>query len=217
MIVALPCGQFSSKEREIIKSINPSFLTFPEFLDNFYVRYARYKDVNFRKLFLRVLRKHLERVEFVVYPDYQYDMSWLLRKYRDKKWIFPLHKKEELDFILEHGFEWVGMPHRKQWRDYSVKEFLLMTSEHGLKRWYLGWWDEHRWQNLLRFHGFDTTLPEYYAYKCAKIWYAPMRAKYVPWKYESVELFKINVENFSKFVKSLNISFTKWRWFYGGV
>ena len=136
-IVALPCLQFSSREREIIKKVNKCILTFPEFHDNYYVRYKRFKETNWRKMFLKSIMRHREHLKFVVYPDHQYDLAWLLKSFKDVQWIYPLHSKEEVDFVLAKGFDWVGMPFRRQWRDYTLEWFLDFTFEYRLKRWYL--------------------------------------------------------------------------------
>ncbi len=199
MIVALPCLQFSSRERAIIKQVNKCILTFPEFHDNYYVRYKRFKETNWRKLFLKSIMRHREYLKFVVYPDHQFDLVWLLKSFDDVQWIYPLHHREEAEFVLAKDFEWVGMPHRKKWRDYTLEWFLDFTKEHGLKRWYLGWWNETRWYILQYFNGFDTTLPEHYAYNSAKIWLGPHRTIKAE-NMKSIEIFTANIENFSRWV-----------------
>ena len=211
MIVAIPMDRKKDIKVDIIKEVDPTILTFPEFLDNFYVRYIRYRDLNFRKKFLRVFQKYINEVRVAIYPDYQYDLAWLLKKYSDKIWVFPLHKKEEIDFVVKHGFKWIGLPHRKKWRDYSIQEFIKITSEYGLKRWWLGWWSSRKFQPLHLFHGLDTTLPYVCAFKYGLIWRAPREKPRKAPKMNPLDRFRLNIENFSKFVKSLNISFTKWR------
>jgi len=171
-IVALP--DIAEDKAEIAKKYG--FISYPEFHDNFYVYYVRFKTINFRKIFLKHFIKNEKKIKFVVYPDYQYDMKWLIKTYNDKQWIFPLHKKKEFDFILKNEIEWVGFPHRNLrfpktlWGDYTLQEYLDFCGEHGLKKWYLGFWLESKPEILLRFNGLDTTIPEYYAGKCGKIW-----------------------------------------------
>ncbi len=166
-VYALPCLRFSSRERQLIKKLTDGkALTFPEFLDNFYVRYKRACF----KQFYSYLVKHSDQVKFAVYPDFRYDLHYLLKSFDHIQWLFPLHKKAELDFVLRHDFTWIAMPYREAWRDYSFPEFLEMAKQYGLKTWILGWWWESYPDSLKLVDGFDTTLPEYYAYKCSKIW-----------------------------------------------
>jgi len=194
-IYALPCLRFSSRERQLIKKLTDSkALTFPEFLDNFYVRY---KYACFKQFYAYLL-KYKDIVEFAVYPDYRYDLHLLLKSFSFINWLFPLHKKAELDFVLKHDFTWVAMPYRKAWRDYSFQEFLEITKQYSLKSWILGWWWESYPESLAFIDGFDTTLPEFFAYKCSKIW--------VSWKQHIESLdppitkFVRNVVNFHKAV-----------------
>ena len=200
MIVALPCLQFSSRERAIIKQINKCILTFPEFHDNYYVRYKRFRDVNWRKLFLKSIARHREHLKFIVYPDGQGDMVWLLDSFSDVEFIYPLHFQHELDFVLKHGFKWLGMPNRAKWRDYSIQWFIEVAEKYGYRKWYLGWWNERNYYWLKEFNGLDTTLPEYYAYKTGKIWYAPHRARKPREEMRAIDIFKVNVENFTKWI-----------------
>jgi len=205
-VTALPCFRFC-KEVEIARKYG--FLTFPEFLDNFYVRYVRYKDVNFRKTFLRYFSKFKENVKYVVFPDYQYNMTWLLRKYDNVIWVFPLHRKEEFDFILKHEFEWVGFPHRivrsnsKLWGNYTLQDYFDFCETYGLKKWYLGFWLEAKPYILLRFDGLDTTLPEYYSGKCGKIWLSWNKAVKPKKPMKTIEIFEQNVRNFKKALEKL--------------
>ena len=198
--VALPCLQFSSRERAIIKEVDKCILTFPEFHDNYFVRYKRFKQQNWRKLFIISISRHAEHVVFAVYPDMQKDMTYLLKKYDHINWIYPLHYMNELDFVLKHEFTWIGMPHRTKWRDYSVQWFVEITGKYGLKKWYLGWWNESNPSWLKEFNGFDTTLPEYYAYRGGKIWIRPLKAKKAE-NMKAIDIFRTNVVNFRNWVE----------------
>jgi len=62
------------------------------------------------------------------------------------------------------------MPYRDQWRNYSFEWFLQVAKQYGFKTWILGWWWENYPESLRLVNGIDTTIPEYYAYKCAKLW-----------------------------------------------
>ena len=194
MIVALPCIAFSVKEREIIKKYG--FLTYPEFLDNFYVRYkTRGYD-----LFSKLLRRYKDQVRFAVAPDYNYKlMEGLKEKYPHIDWIFPLHKKSELEIAKELGFEWLGISHRRAWRDYTIQ--WLVENADGFKLWYLGFWNERRPWILQYFDGFDTTIPETYSGKFGKIWLGWGRAVKPEKPMKTIEIFEINVRYFREVLK----------------
>jgi len=195
-VYALPCLRFSSRERALIKKLTDGkALTFPEFLDNFYVRYKHAKF----KQFYNYLVKHREQVKFAVYPDFRYDLHYLLKAFSHINWLFPLHQRKELDFALKHDFEWIAMPYRDAWRDYSFWEFLDFAKQHGLKTWILGWWWEDFPRSLAMVDGVDTTMPEYYAYKCSKIWLSFNKA--VESLDPPITKFARNVVNFHKAIQ----------------
>ena len=195
MIVALPCIAFSVKEREII--VKYGFLTWPAFIDNFYVRHRKRRFRYFQKL----LKRYKDKIQFAVAPDYDYElMERLKRLYPHITWIFPLHKKEELEIAKKLGFEWIGMPHREHFRDYSISWFVKNT--YGFKRWYLGFWLESRPEVLLNFDGFDTTIPETYSGKYGKIWLdwgKSVKAENM----KTIDIFETNVKNFRKAVNKI--------------
>ena len=198
MIVALPCIAFSVKERKLIKKYG--FLTFPEFLDNFFVKHK--SRPNFWK-FVEYLKKYEGTIKFAVLPDYQYHrMEWLMERFEVENWIFPLHKKEEIEIarkLKELGNVWLGFPHRENWRDYSLKWFL---KQEGFKKWYLGFWAESKPTYLLLFDGFDTTLPETYSGKYGKIWVSWKKA-IKPKNMKTIEIFERNLINFKKNIENL--------------
>jgi|GEM_PF-5817913 len=204
-IVALPCIHFSVKEREIIRKYG--FLTFPEFLDNHYV-----KDLRARP---RWLIRHIEKynVEFAIAPDYLYQTAIALKKkYDDVNWVFPLHRKAELKYALE--FDWIGFPHRPTFRDYTLKWFLQIFK--GKKKlWYLGFWWQSKPEILFHFDGFDTTIPETYSGKYGKIWLTWKKAvkPYKPMR--TIEIFQINVRNFRKALTQLLNNYTTLPKFFG--
>lgn len=196
VMVALPCIAFSVKEREIIRKYG--FMTWPEFIDNFYVRHRKRRY----RYFQRLLKRYNRQIRFAVAPDYDYDlMERLKRLYPHIQWIFPLHKKEELKIAKELGFEWVGFPHRENFRDYDLNWFLRNTM--GLKRWYLGFWKECDPYVLLAFDGFDTTIPETYSGKYGKIWLGWCGKSVKPQGMRTIEIFEINVRNFKRAVDKL--------------
>jgi len=198
MIVALPCIAFSVKERKLIKKYR--FLTFPEFLDNFFIKHKTRPD--FWK-FVEYLEKYDGKIEFGVLPDYQYHrMEWLMKKFKVKNWIFPLHKKEEINIarrLKKFGNVWLGFPHRKKWRDYDLNWFF---KQDGFKKWYLGFWGESKPSYLLLFDGLDTTLPETYSGKYGKIWISWNKA-IKPRNMKTIEIFEKNLINFKKAIENL--------------
>ena len=190
-IVALPCIHFSVKEREIINKYG--FMSFPQFLDNHYVKTNRAK-VSF-------LVKNIKKydVKFAIAPDYQHENALLLKRlYPHVNWIFPLHQKAEKD--IAEQFEWVGFPHRTAFRDYSL-EWFLANFEHK-KRWYLGFWAERSPEVLFSFDGFDTTLPETYSGKYGKIWISWGKSV-KPNGMKTIEIFETNVRNFKRALEKL--------------
>ncbi len=196
ILIALPCIAFSVKEREIIQKYG--FMTYPQFLDNFYVRH---KTRGF-KLFLKLLKQHYEQVDFAVLPDYQYDkMKTLIKAFPDVNWIFPLHRKSEIEIACDLDVEWVGMPHRRQWRNYTIVEFGELAND--FKKWYLGFWNEKRPYLLYYFDGFDTTIPETYSGKYGKIWLTWGKAVKPQKPMRTIEIFEINVANFRKAIDEL--------------
>ena len=197
MIEALPCIAFSVKEREIIK--RHGFLTYPEFLDNFYVRHK----TRGYKLFVKLLKQHKDDVKFAVLPDYQYDRMRTLKKaFTDINWIFPLHKKSELEIAYDLDVEWIGMPHRKNWRNYTIQ--WLRENANDFKLWYLGFWNEKRPWTLHWFDGFDTTIPETYSGKYGKIWLTWGKAVKAE-NMRTIEIFEKNVTNFRRAVNQLKV------------
>jgi len=191
LIVALPCIHFSVKERELIEQ--HGFITYPTFIDNHYVQTGRSK--------VTWIIKHIRRykVEYAIAPDYQYRNAYMLkRKYPNIKWIYPLHRKSELQYAIQ--FDYVGFPHREAFRDYSLKWFLNTFKEY--KKWYLGFWNESNPEVLLSFDGMDTTIPETYSGKYGKIWLT-WNKSYKPNGMKTIDIFKTNIQNFKKAIQQL--------------
>lgn len=193
MLAALPCVRSGGREIEVIRRYG--FLTFPEFLDNFYVRHKR---AVFDR-FWRLLAECGDEVRFAVFPDYRYDLAWLTEKFPGINWIFPVHSRREFDFARR--FEWVGFPYREGFRDYRLGEFLRAFADK--RRWFLGFWDESRPEILLRFDGFDTTLPEYYAGKCGKIWVSWGKSEKPKREMKTIEILEVNVRNLRRAIDAL--------------
>jgi hypothetical protein len=184
MRAALPCLAFSTRERAIV--LDHGFLTWPIFLDNGFVQ--KKGKIN-RRQFDRALKQFgIGLIQFAVLPDNELEESQQYsRSYPDINWIYPLHRIDD-DFSQ---FTWVGFPHREAWRNYSLTQFLEATQEK--KRWYLGFWDESKPQTLLRFDGFDTTLPETYSGVYGKLWKDWGNAEEAPPLIPTIEIFTHNV------------------------
>jgi len=157
----------SLKYRKIARK--HGFLSYPEFLDNFFI--AEEGKSNVPK-FLKYLCKHRNLVIFAVYPDNRLDLEGFHKNYDFCEWIYPLHRKSEIDYILKFDFEWVGMPHDPPRRDYGEKWFIDTCDNHGLKKWYLGFWAEDYPEILHHFDGLDSTMPEIYSGKYGKLWFS---------------------------------------------
>jgi len=165
-IEALPCISFTVFERKLARK--HGFLSWPEFHDNYYI--SEENRANFPK-FIKSLCRQKRLVIFAVFPDGRYDLDMLPRNYNFAEWIFPMHKTTELDFILKHEFEWVGMPHDRARRDFAEQWFIDTMNAQGLKKWYLGFWAEDHPEILHNFDGMDSTLPETYSGKYGKLWH----------------------------------------------
>jgi len=200
-IQALPCISFSVKERKIARKYG--FLTYPEFLDNFYI--AQEGRPNIPK-FMRHLVKNRSLVIIAVYPDNSQFLGNFHKNYDFCEWLYPLHRKEELDFVLKHDFDWVGMPHVPARRDYSPAWFIEECDKYGLKKWYLGFWNESKPWILHHFDGFDTTLPETYSGKYGKKWLSWNTAVKPTPSMKTIELFENNVRQLR--MKIDELSFT---------
>jgi len=210
-IKALPCIAFSVKERKIARK--HGFLSYPDFLDNFYIASKGKSDI---KRFMRNLCKYKKFVIFAVYPDEMQDLGQFHNNYDFCDWIYPLHSKQELDFVLKNDFEWVGMPHSLERRDYSREWFVRECDRYGLKKWYLGFWAEDSPEILHQFHGFDSTLPETYSGKFGKLW--------ITWRctqdnhgLKTIELFEQNVSNFENAITTLSLRQTLIPYIEGGT
>ncbi|RLE38235.1 hypothetical protein DRJ17_04520 [Candidatus Woesearchaeota archaeon] len=193
MIIAIPCYYYQIK---YVKELG--FLTFPEFVDNEFVRFGK---PNVKKL-LKILVEYGNEVKFVVYPDFRYDLLWLLKKFSHINWIFPLHFKSELNFA--QNFEWVAFPRKPclkglVTRDYSLNEFLEFTKDK--KRWFLGWMGKKP-EIILNFDGFDTTIPSFFV-KNGLIWQGWKKHTRPINKLTNEELFKINLLNFKNAIIEL--------------
>lgn len=187
MIVALPGLRLEHYQAKIARE--SGFLTFPGFLDNHFIEKKGKADIKYLKRMLK--RYGLGSIIYAVAPDYQQDEMIKFKKdYPDINWIYPLHSRKE-DFS---EFEWIGYPHRKKLRDYSLDYFLKATKDK--KRWYLGFWDENNPGIIKNFDGIDTTIPSYYATRIGKMWLGWNNAINVNKYLERRELFVFNVINF---------------------
>jgi len=194
MIIAIP-QLFSSGMRETARELG--FVTYPEFLDNFYVS----KGTNAYDEFLRLLTRYKGMVRYAILPDYKYDlMERLVEWDQSINWIFPLHRKSEIEIARRLGVKWIGMPQRKAWRDYSIKWF---TKLNGFKKWLLGFWDEDNPYIIRCFDGMDTVIPVYYSTKCGKIWLGWNRTFKPKVRIPTGELFKQSAINLKKEIEKI--------------
>jgi hypothetical protein len=196
MIKAMPCICFSVAERQIIN--NHGFISYPEFLDNFWVKCKGRKFNQFQK----ALEKHKDNIRIGVLPDGDYPlMSRVMEKYQNIDWLFPLHRKEEIKVVRELKPKWVGFPHREQFRDYNLIWFLENVV--GFQRWYLGFWAEDNPYVLGCFDGFDTTLPETYSGKYGKVWTNWGVSNKPKKKAKTIDMFETNIVNFKRRIQEI--------------
>lgn len=200
-IEALPCISFTVAERKIARK--HGFLSYPEFLDNFYI--SEENRANFPK-FHKHLCRNKNLVIFAVYPDNRKDLTFYPKNYGFAEWIYPLHTKEQLDFVLKHDFEWVGFPHDQTRRAYSLSWYLNRCDEQGLKKWYLGFWLESNPYVLHDFDALDSTLPETYSGKYGKLWYSWMQHEQPRTLMPTKELLEHNVRAFRNALDKLSFT-----------
>ena len=203
MIVAIPKGpqkgvkelslNWQKESRDIIQ--RHGFMTYPQFLDNHFVA-GDGADIKW-------LEKNLKRfgnglITYAVLPDYMVKESIELQEaWPGIHWIYPLHKQDE-DIS---DFEWIGMPHREEWRNYDLNTFLKLTE--NKKRWYLGFWEEKHPQIIYQFDGMDTRLPDAYASKYNKKWLGWNNAEQVSTLIPFMELMEFNIISFKIALKEL--------------
>jgi len=131
---------------------------YPEFFDD--------KDLLIKRKwgqYVRRLHEKRNTVKIAVWPDYCYEV-WLKKAF-SVAWVFPLHRKSELDFALRIDVDFIGMPQSKLLRDYSVQWFADVAREQGFRTWLLGL---HRslYRYLPLFNGTDiTTLSLFSSYR----------------------------------------------------
>ena len=187
MRAALPCLNFTPEERLV--ALRHGFITFPQFLDNGYT--YKHREQGYKKFKKALLRYGIGYIQFAVLPDDKPEEAQeCLKRWPDIEWIHALH---DIDTPID-AYEWVGFPHREEWRNYSLTQFLDFTE--GKKRWYLGFWDESRPQVLLRFDGFDTTIPETYSGEYGKLWMNWGESEEPPPLFPTIEIFTHNVLRF---------------------
>lgn len=198
-IVVIPSSQGMSPDELYLKSAW-GFITQPTFLDNGFV--ASQGEKALLKRFYTQLDKFNHEVMFAVVPDNMMKVGKeLAQKYPHINWIYPLHRFAEVQEAVE-CFSFLGFPHRKKWRDYSLKQFLQVVPYE--QRWYLGFFNEKRPYILLEFRGFDSTLPTFYSGRLGKLWKNWNEAVSVPKPEEPrVALEHANLFNFSRALAKL--------------
>jgi len=159
MKIAMASGLGFQEYNRIVR--RHGFMTFPQFIDNNWVAKKK-ADVPFLEKWLS--RYGFGATQFAVAPDNMPVEAERLRIKYDVNWIYPLHNRDE-DISK---FEWVGMPHVEERRDYDLKTFLNLTKDK--KRWYLGWGDSVPFIHLFLFDGMDTTMLNYLGGKIGCLW-----------------------------------------------
>jgi len=198
-IVALPGLNSKHVLNDVTRKYG--FLSFPEFVDNFFIQNGE-SDC---KKFKRILDEYGEKIEFAVLVDYKYDMmEKLMKEYSWINWIFPLHLRKEMEVVYKLDVEWVGFPRRKWTRDYSLVEFVHMLKENGFKKWYLGFMNERRRRDLFYFDGFDTTIPFYVGGKLGCLWLGWERKKMVKGKMRSNDIIELNIKKFREELEKMS-------------
>lgn len=139
------------------------FITKPDFIDHIGKWYTW-------KWLLRESKRraeiHNRRIRFALaYDDAPLKDLEYLKQYVDDI-ILPLRHTSYIQYYPH--FEWIGMPNRKDRRNYDTIEFLALTE--GKKRWYLGLPHDKELEILRCFDGFDCSFPHFLA-KRGLIWY----------------------------------------------
>ena len=125
-------------------------LVYPEFFDDKDLLIARKWNA-----YVRRLRRYADVVKVAVWPDYCYDAR--LRGRFSVEWVFPLHRRSELDFALKVA-DYVGFPNRDDLRDYGLAWFFERKRVYGFRAWLLGVKPRHAESGVLwRFEACDVT------------------------------------------------------------
>ena len=136
-----------------IKSEN--LFIFPEFFDDKRNLLSR----NYRNYILKLAYLR-DNVIIAVYPDYFYEYNLLLEKISsDIIFVFPLHSKNELDFVLKLSDKMnilLGFPYMDKLRDYDIGFFLEIAKKYDFKTWLLGYKKSLK-KYLNSFYGMDIT------------------------------------------------------------
>jgi hypothetical protein len=170
------------------------FLTYPLFLDNYYIQEAEAANVEAMRRHLRAFGK-FGLIQFGVLPDNDVEESRkLLEEYPQINWIWVLH--DRVDDLTP--YRWIGYPHKKERRNYSATEFLRITR--GKKRWYLGLWDSINPHLLTNFDGFDTLIPMRVATFYHSKWTGWKQREKAHSDFGLVELLQYNVTSFKDYI-----------------
>ncbi|KYK38415.1 MAG: hypothetical protein AYK18_17250 [Theionarchaea archaeon DG-70] len=146
---------------------NLGFVCNDKFQDNGFVQ-GKLDITRFKELILK------KNPIVAMLPDYHVEESLkLMKDITVSIWIYPLHRKEELQFFREENV-WLGFPHKRHdvrdgidlGRNYSLKWYLENVS----KKWWMGLWDDTKINYLKYFGGFDTTMFYYLCTKQGSIW-----------------------------------------------
>jgi len=136
-------------------------LVYPEFFDD--------KDLLVSRrwvAYLHRLRRREDEAKVAVWPDYCYDER--LKTRFSVEWVFPLHRRSELDFALKVA-NYIGFPNRDDLRDYPLAWFVAQKRVYGFKAWLLGLKPRYL-SSLPVFDACDVTTVSLPGYRYSK-WY----------------------------------------------
>jgi len=138
--------------RELVSSEN--VYIYPEFFDS---KVELLESLSVVHYVMKILRNK-DRIIIAVFPDYQREDKWGLCNL-DVLWIYPLHRKEELQ-RLPPCIDFVGIPSDRESRNYDIWEIYDVVKQLGYRLWLLGLRPSA--VKLLRYYRFDgvdvTTL-----------------------------------------------------------
>ena len=190
----LPCPNFAQKDIDIIRQYG--FLSYPYFLDN---GFKTQKGLEWKKAVNKA--KELRPLFFIANDNEPLKDLDILKKYC-KIIILPLHDFNDY-YEYNKQFEWIGFPNNPKLRNYKIEKFLHILPHK--KKWWLGLHD-YPVSNpgyILKFQGFDSTLPELYAGHFGKIWDSWRSSRKPINKLHWRPIFEQNVQNFKLFLDNL--------------
>lgn len=140
-----------------------------------------------------------KKPNYAILPDNnEFEAMMMYNDFPDIQWIYPLHDIGRLPVVL--GFsDFVGFPHRKEWRNYTLTTILEEAKNQPL--WYLGYWDSVKVEMLKYFRGMDTTMSIKLAVKNHKYWKRPGQHSKAPPGKDRHELVLENMQRFINYIR----------------